>query len=162
MRVNVIARPAEGPPMLLVSMETVAGNAYRTASSSDTPSHDRLAPCTPAQFGSPSPDGTDAVVSFNDVGAPHERTPLPEMWARSRPKVTTTPGASECTAAITPHDDVTTLSLTVTILSATLTPAALAGDGAITAVMRAPVAVAGTFQPSARKAATSAACFESL
>ena len=56
----------------------------------------------------------------------------------------------------------TCYGLTPTISSAILIRAGRAGDGATTAVTTAPVAVAGVFQPRASKAATSAACFESL
>ena len=52
--------------------------------------------------------------------------------------------------------------LTPTISSPTVMFAREAGEGLMTAVTTAPVGVAGTCHPSARNAATSAACFASL
>ena len=88
--------------------------------------------------------------------------PEGEILARSTVSRSFVPGTKSCTARTSAQDDVTAVPFTATISSATCRPAIRAGDGALTELMMAPVGVPGVFHPSALKADTSAACFESL
>src|ERR1019366_143951 len=127
----------------------------------ETPSHERLNPLTPAQPVGANPFGSLRVVTRTVVGLFSVMRPFGLIVARLTRSPTFVPGANECTTPMSAHDERTGVALMPTISSPTLMPAVRAGEGATTPVTTAPVATLGIFQPSARNAATSAACLES-
>src|ERR1035438_1257031 len=131
-------------------------------SSIATPRYDVPSPVTPEQPAEPIPAGGFEVVRVSVDALRYVMTPSAEIFARSTERWTFVPAGIECIAVMSEHRESTFAPFTPTISSATCIPALWAGDGATTELMIAPVGVEGVFHPTASKAATSAASFESL